>query len=157
MAPKTVNALQIQPYNEPYHVSEVMVLRLKLLNFCHIDLMSHNNAFNIPLPFIGAHKLAGIIEELGAGLKGSEVGDRGYRAATVDAKQSALDIVACYVHCPNALILATDKVEEPLAKIDDVISSNYRGVGATVLATDNPTIELGASLVRKNGTMVLPG
>lgn len=78
--------------------------------------------------------------------------------AAVDVKQSALDAVASYRHSPDALILATDSVETSLRKIDEVVSSNYRGLDATVLATDHPAaFELAAALTRKHGTMVLLG
>lgn len=66
--------------------------------------------------------------------------------------------MASYEHSPDALILATDTVEESLLKIDQMASSKYRGLDATVLATDHPSaFELAAALTRKHGTMVLLG
>lgn len=66
--------------------------------------------------------------------------------------------MASYENSPDALILATDPVEESLLKIDKIKSSSYRGLDATVLATDHPSaFELAATLTRKHGTMVLLG
>lgn len=85
MVPITMKAVQIQQYNEPYHVSEVPVpqpkphqvlVRIKAAGFCHTDLMALKNDFNTPLPFIGSHEPAGIIEEVGADVKGFQKGDR---------------------------------------------------------------------------------
>lgn len=73
-------------------------------------------------------------------------------------KQSALDTVASYKNSPDALILATDPVEKSLDKIDKIISSVYRGLDSTVLATDHPSaFDLAAALTRQHGTMVLLG
>lgn len=80
-----MKAIQIQQYNEPYHVSEVPVprpkphqvlVKIKAAGFCHTDLMAHNNEFNTPLPFIGSHEPAGIIEELGADVQRFAVGEK---------------------------------------------------------------------------------
>lgn len=85
MAPKTMKAIQIQEFNEPYHVSEVAVpspkphqvlVRVKAAGFCHTDLMALNNDFNTKLPFIGSHEPAGIIEEIGSEVTGFAKGDR---------------------------------------------------------------------------------
>ncbi|KNG86482.1 hypothetical protein ANOM_005123 [Aspergillus nomiae NRRL 13137] len=82
----------------------------------------------------------------------------GYKVAAIDVKQSALDAVASYEHSPDVLILATDPVEKSLDKINGMISSDYPGLDATVLATDHPAaFELAAALTRKHGTMVLLG
>lgn len=73
-------------------------------------------------------------------------------------KQPALDAVASYEHSPDVSILATDPVETSLEKINQVVSSDYPGLDATVLATDHPSaFELAAALTRKHGTMVLLG
>lgn len=49
-------------------------------------------------------------------------------------------------------------MERSLEKIDKVITTNYRGLDATVLATDHPAaFDLAAALTRKHGTMVLLG
>ncbi|KAJ5104426.1 zinc binding dehydrogenase [Penicillium alfredii] len=81
-----------------------------------------------------------------------------YAVAAIDIKPSALNAVASYPHSPDALILATDPVEDSRQKIDQMVSSNYRGLDATVLATDHPAaFELAAALTRKHGTMVLLG
>lgn len=80
-----MKAIQIREYNAPYTVSEVAVpkpkphqvlIRIKAAGFCHTDLMALNNEFQTPLPFIGSHEPAGIIEELGSGVTGFVVGDR---------------------------------------------------------------------------------
>ncbi|KAJ5108185.1 zinc binding dehydrogenase [Penicillium angulare] len=272
MAPKIMKAIQIQQYNGAYHVSQVPVpqpkphqvlVQIKAAGFCHTDLMALNNEFNTPLPFIGSHEPAGIIVEVGADVKGFEIGDRvgcinfdtvcgkcadckaglpiyceaplmkgittdgawaeymvadarfmvklpndmefkvaaplmcagisiyggivradvpsggsigivgigglghigtqvakcmGYKVAAIDVKQSALDLVASYEHAPDALVLATDPLEKSLGKIDKLASSDYKGLDATVLATDHPAaFELAAKLTRKHGTMVLLG
>ncbi|KAJ5591070.1 zinc binding dehydrogenase [Penicillium hetheringtonii] len=82
----------------------------------------------------------------------------GYNVAAIDVKQRALDAVASYEYSPDALILATDPVEESLVKIDKIKSSSYRGLDATVLATDHSSaFDLAATLTRKHGTMVLLG
>lgn len=66
--------------------------------------------------------------------------------------------MASYEYSPDALILATDPVEESLVKIDKIKSSSYRGLDATVLATDHSSaFDLAATLTRKHGTMVLLG
>lgn len=66
--------------------------------------------------------------------------------------------MAAYQHSPDALILATDPVDVSLQKIDQIVSSPYRGLDATVLATDHPSaFKLAAALTRKHGTMVLLG
>ncbi|KAJ5178733.1 zinc binding dehydrogenase [Penicillium capsulatum] len=79
---------------------------------------------------------------------------QGYTVATIDIKQAALDAVASYRHSPDALVLATDPVGTSLFKIDAVVSSQYRGVDATVLATDHPAaFDLAAALTRKHGRM----
>jgi D-arabinose 1-dehydrogenase-like Zn-dependent alcohol dehydrogenase len=84
--------------------------------------------------------------------------EKGYKVAAIDAKTSALDIVEAYEHAPDVLILATDPVDKSLEKIDKMIASNYRGLDATILATDNPAaFDLAAALTRKHGTMVLLG
>lgn len=85
MAPNTMKAIQIQQYNEPYHVSEVpipqpkphqVLVRIKAAGFCHTDLMALNNEFKTRLPFIGSHEPAGIIEDVGADVKGFQEGDK---------------------------------------------------------------------------------
>ncbi|GCB25987.1 alcohol dehydrogenase [Aspergillus awamori] len=85
MAPSTMKAIQIQQFNEPYHVSEVVVpqpephqvlVRVKAAGFCHTDLMALNNEFGTQLPFIGSHEPAGIIEEVGSRVTGFQKGDR---------------------------------------------------------------------------------
>ncbi|OJJ74167.1 hypothetical protein ASPBRDRAFT_52335 [Aspergillus brasiliensis CBS 101740] len=85
MAPKTMKAIQIQQFNEPYHVSEVAVphpqphqvlVRIKAAGFCHTDLMALNNEFGTQLPFIGSHEPAGIVEEVGSEVTGFRKGDR---------------------------------------------------------------------------------
>ncbi|KAJ5676048.1 zinc binding dehydrogenase [Penicillium macrosclerotiorum] len=267
-----MKAIRITKYNDPYYVSEVPVpwpkphqvlVRIKAAGFCHTDLMALNGEFNSPLPFIGSHEPAGILEEIGADVHGFQKGDRvgcinfdsvcgkcpdcevgrpiycdsplmkgittdgawaeymvadarfivklpenmdfkvaaplmcagisiyggilrakvprggsigiigigglghigtqlgkcmGYKVAAVDVKQSALDAVASYKHSPDILISAHDSVEESLKKIDAIVSSKYRGLDATVLATDHPAaFELAAAITRKHGTMVLLG
>lgn len=83
---------------------------------------------------------------------------QGYKVVAIDVKQSALDEVEAYDHAPDLSILATDPVDVSLQKIDRVVSSNYRGLDATVLATDHPAaFDLAAALTRKHGTMVLLG
>ncbi|KAL4891027.1 chaperonin 10-like protein [Aspergillus ambiguus] len=83
--PRVMKAIQIQKYNAPYAVSEVKVpqpkanqvlIRIKAAGFCHTDLMALNNDFRTPLPFIGSHEPAGIIEELGSDVKAFAIGDR---------------------------------------------------------------------------------
>ncbi|KAL3454960.1 chaperonin 10-like protein [Aspergillus heterothallicus] len=85
MTPKTMRAVQIMQYNEPYRVSEVRIpspaphqvlVRIKAAGFCHTDLMALNNDFKTKLPFIGSHEPAGIIEEVGADVAGFQRGDR---------------------------------------------------------------------------------
>lgn len=80
-----MKAVQIQQYNEPYHVSEVpiptpaphqVLVRVKAAGFCHTDLMALNNEFNTKLPFIGSHEAAGVIEDTGAAVAGFQKGDR---------------------------------------------------------------------------------
>ncbi|OJJ36033.1 hypothetical protein ASPWEDRAFT_110216 [Aspergillus wentii DTO 134E9] len=81
----TMQAIQIQNYNEAYHVSHVpiptpkphqVLVRIKAAGFCHTDLMALNNEFNTKLPFIGSHEPAGIIEDVGAEVEGFQRGDR---------------------------------------------------------------------------------
>ncbi|KAH8424004.1 uncharacterized protein LDX57_001759 [Aspergillus melleus] len=85
MAPKTMKAVQIQEFNESYHISEVPVprpkphqvlVRIKAAGFCHTDLMALNGEFNSKLPFIGSHEPAGIIEGIGSQVTGFTKGDR---------------------------------------------------------------------------------
>ncbi|GMF85666.1 unnamed protein product [Aspergillus oryzae] len=85
MAPATMKAIQIQQYNEPYHISDVpipkpkphqVLVRIQAAGFCHTDLMALNNEFNTKLPFIGSHEPAGIIEEVGSEVTGFQRGDR---------------------------------------------------------------------------------
>ncbi|KAK1142170.1 hypothetical protein N8T08_008096 [Aspergillus melleus] len=85
MAPKTMKAVQIQEFNEPYDISEVPVprpkphqvlVRIKAAGFCHTDLMALNGDFISKLPFIGSHEPAGIIEEIGSQVAGFTKGDR---------------------------------------------------------------------------------
>ncbi|KAK5800129.1 hypothetical protein VI817_002341 [Penicillium citrinum] len=108
-----------------------------------------------PLMCAGISIYAGIQR---AGIpKGGSIGI-GYNVAAIDVKQRALDAVASYEYSPDALILATDPVEESLVKIDKIKSSSYRGLDATVLATDHSSaFDLAATLTRKHGTMVLLG
>lgn len=85
MTPKMMKAIQIQKYNEPFHVSEVAVpeprphqvlIRIKAAGFCHTDLMALNGEFKSKLPFIGSHEGAGVIERLGSDVKDYQLGDR---------------------------------------------------------------------------------
>lgn len=85
MAPATMKAIQVRQYNEPYQVSEVPVprpqphqvlVRIKAAGYCHTDAMVLNGEFNTPLPFIGSHEPAGVVEEIGADVQGFQVGDR---------------------------------------------------------------------------------
>ncbi|PWY84267.1 zinc binding dehydrogenase [Aspergillus eucalypticola CBS 122712] len=85
MESKTMKAIQIQKYNEPYHVFEVPVphpkphqvlVRIKAAGFCHTDLMALNGEFGTRLPFIGSHEPAGIIEQVGSQVTGFQKGDR---------------------------------------------------------------------------------
>lgn len=80
-----MKAVQIQEYNQPYHVSEVPVphpkphqvlVRIKAAGFCHTDLMALNGEFKTKLPFIGSHEPAGIIEEVGSNVTDFQRGDR---------------------------------------------------------------------------------
>ncbi|KAE8382583.1 putative zinc binding dehydrogenase [Aspergillus bertholletiae] len=231
MAPKTMKAIQIQQYNEPYHISEVPTPRPKPHQVCHTDPMALNNEvgcinfdsvcgtctdckaglpiycdaplmkgittdgawaeymaadarFLVKLPDEMEFKVAaplmcagisiyggivradvrkggsiGIAGIGGLGHLGAQIAKcMGYKVAAIDVKQSALDAVASYEHRPDALILATDPVEKSLDKINGMISSDYPGLDATVLATDHPAaFELAAALTRKHGTMVLLG
>ncbi|KAJ5235505.1 zinc binding dehydrogenase [Penicillium citrinum] len=101
----------------------------------------------------------GIVGIGGLGHIGTQIAKcLGYNVAAIDVKQRALDAVASYEYSPDALILATDPVEESLVKIDKIKSSSYRGLDATVLATDHSSaFDLAATLTRKHGTMVLLG
>lgn len=55
-------------------------------------------------------------------------------------------------------MLSTDPADESLAKISNAIPSDYPGLDATVLATDQPSaFSLATELTRKHGTMVLLG
>lgn len=85
MAPQTMKAIQIQKFNEPYHVSQVPVpkpqphqilVRVKAAGFCHTDLMALNNEFGSQLPFIGSHEPAGIVADVGSDVTRFKVGDR---------------------------------------------------------------------------------
>ena len=80
-----MKAVQIQEFNEPYHISEVPVprpkphqvlVRIKAAGFCHTDLMALNGDFSSKLPFIGSHEPAGIIEEIGSQVTGFTIDDR---------------------------------------------------------------------------------
>lgn len=80
-----MRAVQIQQYNEPYHVSEVpipspapyqVLVCIKAAGFCHTDLMALNNKFNTKLPFIGSHEPAGVVEAIGSSVVGFQKGDR---------------------------------------------------------------------------------
>ncbi|KAJ5605471.1 zinc binding dehydrogenase [Penicillium lagena] len=101
----------------------------------------------------------GIVGIGGLGHIGTQIAKcMGYTVAAIDIKQSALDAVASYKHAPDALILASDPIEKSLEKIDKIVQSNYGGLDATVLATDQqPAFDLAAALTRKHGTMVLLG
>ncbi|KAJ5815723.1 GroES-like protein [Penicillium riverlandense] len=101
----------------------------------------------------------GIVGIGGLGHIGTQIAKcMGYTVAAIDIKQSALDAVTSYKHAPDALILASDPIEKSLEKIDKVVQSNYRGLDATILATDQqPAFDLAAALTRKHGTMVLLG
>jgi D-arabinose 1-dehydrogenase-like Zn-dependent alcohol dehydrogenase len=82
--PETMQAIQIKEFNAPYAVSKVAVpkpkpnqllIRIKAAGFCHTDLMALNNEFNSPLPYIGSHEGAGVVEEVGSNVQGFAKGD----------------------------------------------------------------------------------
>lgn len=53
-----------------------MLIKIRAGGFCHTDLMALNNEFDSPLPYIGSHEPAGIIEEVGSDVKNFKKGDR---------------------------------------------------------------------------------
>jgi S-(hydroxymethyl)glutathione dehydrogenase / alcohol dehydrogenase len=53
---------------------EVLV-RMVASGLCHSDLHYNTPGFDIPVPLVGGHEGAGIVEELGEGVEGLEVGD----------------------------------------------------------------------------------
>lgn len=81
-----MKAIQINIYNEPYKLHNdipipfpkphQVLIRIKAAGFCHTDLMALNGEFGTKLPFIGSHEPAGVIESVGADVKGFEKGDR---------------------------------------------------------------------------------
>ena len=97
----------------------------------------------------------------GLGHIGTQLGKAmGYKIVAVDAKQSALDLVASYPLKPDACILATDKSEDAVKKISAAIKddSPYPGVDAAVVATDAlPAFDFATAITKKHGTMVVLG
>ncbi|RGP80718.1 sphingosine n-acyltransferase lag1 [Fusarium longipes] len=82
----------------------------------------------------------------------------GYQVAAIDAKQDTLDLVSSYALKPDVCILASDSPKSSMKKITDVVTGNYPGLDATVIATDAPAaFDLAAQLTRKHGTMILLG
>lgn len=83
--PQRMKAVQIKEFNTPYSVSEVdvptpqphqVLVQIKAGGFCHTDCMVLENAFNSTLPVIGSHEPAGIVVDVGSGVKGFQKGDR---------------------------------------------------------------------------------
>lgn len=79
-----MKAIQIKEFGDPYTVSEVkkpepmphqVLVKIKAGGLCHTDLMVLENAFNSPLPIIGSHEPAGIVEAVGSDVKDFAVGD----------------------------------------------------------------------------------
>lgn len=105
----------------------------------------------------------GIIGIGGLGHIGTQLAkSMGYTVLAVDAKQEALDLSLedAVVHKPDLSMLATDDVDEVLERLDEIVKDEfgYKGVDATLLATDNPeSFKLAAKLTRKHGKMVLLG
>jgi S-(hydroxymethyl)glutathione dehydrogenase/alcohol dehydrogenase len=59
---------------DPPKRGEVLV-RMVAAGLCHSDLHYQTPGFDIPVPLVGGHEGAGIVEELGEGVEGFEVGD----------------------------------------------------------------------------------
>jgi D-arabinose 1-dehydrogenase-like Zn-dependent alcohol dehydrogenase len=84
----------------------------------------------------------------------------GYTVLAVDAKQGAVDLANAAKHKPDVSMLATDDVAGVLEKLAgiDKDKRGYKGVDATILATDHPeSFKLAAKLTKKHGKMVLVG
>jgi S-(hydroxymethyl)glutathione dehydrogenase/alcohol dehydrogenase len=59
---------------DPPKRGEVLI-RMVAAGLCHSDLHYQTPGFDIPVPLVGGHEGAGVIEELGEGVEGLEVGD----------------------------------------------------------------------------------
>jgi S-(hydroxymethyl)glutathione dehydrogenase/alcohol dehydrogenase len=59
---------------DPPKRGEVLV-RMVASGLCHSDLHYQTPGFDIPVPLVGGHEGAGVVEELGEGVEGLEVGD----------------------------------------------------------------------------------
>ena len=59
---------------DPPRKGEVLV-RMVASGLCHSDLHYNTPGFDIPVPLVGGHEGAGVVEELGEGVEGLEVGD----------------------------------------------------------------------------------
>jgi len=68
--PWSIGDIELDP---PKH-GEVLV-RMVASGLCHSDLHYNTEGFDIPVPLVGGHEGAGIVEELGPGVEGLEVGD----------------------------------------------------------------------------------
>lgn len=97
----------------------------------------------------------------GLGHIGTQIGKAmGYKIVAIDAKQSALDLVASYNLQPDACILATDGAEKAIATIQSSIQddSPYPGVDASIVATDAAAaFDMATKVTKKHGTLVVVG
>lgn len=59
---------------DPPKKGEVLI-RMVASGLCHSDLHYQTPGFDIPVPLVGGHEGAGIVEELGEGVEGLAVGD----------------------------------------------------------------------------------
>ncbi len=59
---------------DPPKRGEVLI-RMVASGLCHSDLHYQTPGFDIPVPLVGGHEGAGVVEELGEGVEGLEVGD----------------------------------------------------------------------------------
>lgn len=59
---------------DPPKRGEVLI-RMVASGLCHSDLHYNTPGFDIPVPLVGGHEGAGVIEELGEGVEGLSVGD----------------------------------------------------------------------------------
>ncbi len=159
---KKGKAVVCRQWNEPVSVEQVEVesprrdevmVAIKACGVCHSDLSATNGTIPMPPPLVIGHEAAGVIEEIGEGVTGLEVGDPviivwvpmcGKCRYCAEGRPALCDMAAKAVsNLPDGTTRYTDKDGNGLAHMAGVgVMSEYATVHKDNVLKIDPDIPL---------------